>query len=211
MEHKDSRLMPADIELVLLDMGGVLLNLRDPLTTFDLDVDQDDFMETWLLSPSVRKFECGAVSSTQFACSIVEEFALPYTPAEFLRRLESWPDAVYAGVRELLISISHGCQIALLSNTNEVHWNRDDIAGQLAPLFDETFLSYKTGHLKPDSAAFENVLIHYAVDADKILFLDDNPLNIAAAKNCGMQAQLTRGFDSLVQNLRQAGFDETLA
>ena len=59
MEHKDSRLMPADIELVLLDMGGVLLNLHDPLATFDLDVDQDDFMETWLLSPSVRRFESG--------------------------------------------------------------------------------------------------------------------------------------------------------
>ena len=167
-------------------------------------------METWLLSPAVRRFECGAVSSTQFAYSIVEEFALPYTPAEFLRRLESWPDAVYAGVPELLTSIGQHYQVALLSNTNEVHWNRDDIAGQLAPLFDKTFLSYKTGHLKPDSAAFENVLIHYAVDADNILFLDDNPLNIAAAKNCGMQAQLTRGFDSLVQNLRQAGFDATL-
>lgn len=51
--------MPADIELVLLDMGGVLLNLRSPLATFDLDVHQDDFMETWLLSPAVRKFESG--------------------------------------------------------------------------------------------------------------------------------------------------------
>ena len=203
--------MPTAIELVLLDMGGVLLKLRDPLATFGVELHEHDFTEAWLLSPSVREFECGQIRSTQFASDMVEEFALPYAAEEFIRRLESWPDKIYEGVPALLGSIGQHCKIALLSNTNEVHWNRDDIAGQLAPLFDQTFLSYKTGNLKPDSAAFENVLIHYAVDADKILFLDDNPLNIAAAKNCGMQAQLTRGFDSLVQNLNQAGFDDTSA
>lgn len=209
MEHKDSRLMPANIELVLLDMGGVLLNLRSPLATFDLDVHQDDFMETWLLSPAVRKFESGEISTTQFARSIVEEFALSYTPEEFLQRLESWPDAIYEGVPELLESIGRRHQIALLSNTNEIHWNRDDIAGRLAPLINKRFLSYETGHLKPDSSAFEDVLSHFAIDAEKILFLDDNPLNIEAAIRCGMRAKLTRGFDSLVQNLSNAGVNDT--
>lgn len=46
--------MPSEVQVVLLDLGGVLLNLHDPLTTFGLDMHDDDFIETWLLSPSSR-------------------------------------------------------------------------------------------------------------------------------------------------------------
>jgi HAD superfamily hydrolase (TIGR01509 family) len=193
--------MQSAVELVVLDMGGVLLELHDPLPTFGLDMDQHDFMESWLLSQAVGKLERGDMNISQFATVIVEEFALPYSPAEFVHRFESWPDAIYEGVPELLTSVGRHYRLALLSNTSETHWNRDDIGGQLTPLFHEVFLSYRTRHLKPEPAAFEDVIQHFSVDAGRILFLDDNPLNIVAAKGCGMQAQLTRGFDSLIQNL----------
>ncbi len=201
--------MPSAVKVVLLDLGGVLLNLNDPVATFGLELHQDDFLETWLLSPSVRKFERGDINTSKFAADMVAEFTLPYTPAEFLRRFESWPDALYDGVPELLKSIGRRYQVALLSNTNEVHWNRDDIAGQLVPLLHAVFLSYQTRHLKPEPGAFEDVLQHFGIEADKFLFLDDNPLNIAAARKCGMRARLTNGFESLIQNLSQAGITKT--
>lgn len=171
--------MSSALKVILLDLGGVLLNLHDPLATFGLELHPDDFLETWLLSPSVRKFERGDINTPQFASDMVAEFALPYTPAEFVRRFESWPDALYEGVPDLLESIGRSHQVALLSNTNEAHWNRDDIAGQLAPLMHAVFLSYQTRYLKPEPGAFEDVLEHFGVAADKILFLDDNPLNIS--------------------------------
>ena len=193
--------MQSAVELVVLDMGGVLLELNDPLSTFGLDMDQHDFMESWLLSRSVGELERGDVNISTFASVIVKEFALPYSPAEFVRRFQAWPDAIHEGVPELLESIGRHHRVALLSNTSETHWNRDDIGGRLTPLFHEVFLSYRTRNLKPEPAAFEDVIQHFSIDADRILFLDDNPLNIDAAKRCGMQAQLTRGFDSLVRNL----------
>lgn len=201
--------MPSAVQVVLLDLGGVLLNLHDPLVTFGLELRQDEFLESWLLSPSVRKFERGEVDISQFASDMVAEFALPYTPTEFARRFESWPDALYNGVPDLLKSIARRHQVAVLSNTNEVHWHRDDISGQLVPLLHAVFLSYQTRHLKPEPDAFENVLQHFGIAADEFLFLDDNPLNIAAARKCGMQARLTNGFESLIQNLSQAGITKT--
>ncbi len=193
--------MQSSIEMIVLDMGGVLLELNDPLPTFGLDMDQHDFMESWLLSRSVSELERGDMNISQFASVIVEEFALPYSPAEFVRRFESWPGAIYEGVPALLESIARHHRVALLSNTSATHWNRDDIGGRLTPLFHEVFLSYRTRHLKPEPAAFEDVIQHFAIDAGKVLFLDDNPLNIEAAQACGMQARLTRGFDSLIRNL----------
>jgi putative hydrolase of the HAD superfamily len=201
--------MPSAVQVVLLDLGGVLLNLHDPLVTFGLELQQDKFLETWLLSPSVRKFERGEISISQFASDIVAEFTLPYSPAEFARRFESWPDALYEGVPDLLKSIGRRYQVALLSNTNEAHWDREDVAGQLVPLLHAVFLSYQTRHLKPEPDAFEDVLQHFGIAADEFLFLDDNPLNIAAARKCGMQARLTNGFESLIQNLSRAGVTKT--
>jgi putative hydrolase of the HAD superfamily len=93
----------------------------------------------------------------------------------------------------------------LLSNTNATHWERDDIAGVLEPLIHDVFLSYRTGRVKPEPAAFEDVLTKLEATAERVLFLDDNPLNIDAARQCGMQARLTRGFEDLGQNLRDTG------
>ncbi len=202
--------MSSDVQVVVLDLGGVLLKLHDPLATFELNLPKEDFLATWLLSPSVRRFERGDISTSRFATDIAEEFALPYTPAEFLRRFESGPDTLYEGMPELLDSIGQRYEIALLSNTNEVHWNRDDIGGRLAPVLHAVFLSYQTRHLKPETSAFEDVQQHFGVDVDEILFLDDNPLNISAASKFGMQARLTRGFVNLVENLRRAGITDTL-
>ena len=201
--------MPSAVQVVLLDLGGVLLNLNDPVVTFGLELRQDEFLQTWLLSPSVRRFERGEIGISQCASDMVTEFALPYTPAEFARRFESWPDALYEGVPGLLESIGRRYQVALLSNTNETHWDRDDVAGQLVPLLHAVFLSYQTRHLKPEPGAFEYVLQHLGIAADEFLFLDDNPLNIAAARKCGMQVRLTNGFESLIQNLSQAGITKT--
>ena len=199
--------MQTDIQLVLLDLGGVLLGLNDPIDTFSLDLEPDEFSETWLLSPAVRRLETAQTDTEQFAIEIVTEFALPYTPAEFLRRFHRWPDALFDGVPKLLDTISRSHQLALLSNTNAIHWDRDDIAEHIEPRLHGTFLSFRTGHMKPDLAAYEDVLSHFDVDAVNVLFLDDNRLNIDAAQQCGMHAMLTRGFDSLAENLSQAGIN----
>lgn len=197
--------MAAPVEIVLLDLGGVLLRLHDPLATFGIDMSHEGFLEKWLLSPAVRKLERGELDVEPFAEELVDEFSLPYSPQEFLRRFEHWPDALFIGIPGLLKTIAENHHLALLSNTNAVHWERDDTAGVLDPLIRSVFLSYRTGLVKPEPAAFEDVLNKLEATADQVLFLDDNLLNIDAASQCGMQAKLTRGFDDLRNNLRESG------
>ena len=122
-----------------------------------------------------------------------------------MQRFERWPDALFDGVPNLLQAVAANHRLALLSNTNAIHWERDDIEGRLQPLIESVFLSYRTGLMKPEAAAFDDVLNRLNVAAKRVLFLDDNTLNVNAARDCGMQAMLTRGFDSLVENLAQAG------
>ncbi|HSD70525.1 MAG TPA: HAD-IA family hydrolase, partial [Woeseiaceae bacterium] len=133
----------------------------------------------------------------EFGRRIVGELRLPYDWREFLQRFDRWPESIYPGVPELLEELAARYNIALLSNTNAVHWGRDDIAGILEPLFDGIFLSFRTGLLKPDRASFEQIMRHYECAAGDILFLDDNPLNIEAAQAIGINACVTRGMDGI--------------
>lgn len=191
-------MLPAnEIRVLLFDLGGVLLRLNDPLETFGLDLTHAEFMEQWLMSPSVREFERGAIDSDTFAANIVAEASLAYDATEFLRRFDAWPDQLYPGTLELLKEIPRHYERAILSNTNAVHWNRVNHDGRLTGCFDRIFLSCETGLLKPDVQAFAHVAASYDCAARHILFFDDNPLNVNAALELGCSAELVNGVDEL--------------
>lgn len=190
-----------EIRVILFDLGGVLCRLHDPVVTFGLKQSHAEFMQRWLLSPAVREFERGAIDAASFARSIVVEANLQYDAAEFLSRFSAWPDQLFPGIIQILNSVSVNFELALLSNTNATHWERADIGARLEPCFDSLFLSYRTGMLKPDACAFENVVIAMKCAAGEILFFDDNPLNTRAAEDCGMQVVLVNSPQDLRSGL----------
>jgi HAD superfamily hydrolase (TIGR01509 family) len=191
--------------VVLFDLGGVLLRLRNTGSNFGVGGDERQFHRSWLLSPSVREFERGAISAEQFARNIVTEMQLPYDWQEFLQRFDNWPDRLYPGVTAILDRLAADYRVALLSNTNQVHWERGDVAGLLEPLFHYTFLSFRTGLLKPDRESFEQVSAHFECQLHEILFLDDNPVNVDSANAIGLRAHLTYGIDGIRNVLARTG------
>lgn len=183
----------SDIKALVFDLGGVLLQLRDPVATFKVEMPPALFLEHWLRSPSVREFERGASDAETFAKSIVQEMDLAMDWQEFLQRFDAWPERIFPETTALLDAIPSGVAKVLLSNTNAAHWGRSDIAASLSGRFDRTFLSFETGLLKPDHEAFLQVIAAYEMPAHAFVFFDDNPLNVAAAVETGMQAVLCKG------------------
>jgi putative hydrolase of the HAD superfamily len=61
------------------------------------------------------------------------------------------------------------------------------------------------GKIKPDAEAFEHVLASLDCQAAQVLFLDDNILNVEAARRIGMRADLVRGAHEARRSLQQAG------
>ena len=182
-----------NIKVVVFDLGGVLLQLRNPIRTFGLDMTEATFLERWLKSPGVREFERGAVDAETFARSMVRELELDMQWQEFLRRFDSWPERIFPETMALLDAVPAGIGRALLSNINASHWGRTDIAGALDGHFDRMFLSYQTGLLKPDPQAFAQVATAFGLPAETLLFLDDNPLNVSAAIESGLRAFICNG------------------
>jgi putative hydrolase of the HAD superfamily len=65
---------------------------------------------------------------------------------------------------------------------------------KLGAAFDTHFVSHLTGRIKPDAAAFEHVVESLDCSPASVLFLDDNLLNVDAAKRLGMQAFRVQGI-----------------
>jgi HAD superfamily hydrolase (TIGR01509 family) len=204
MEYEDSRLMTAPRALVF-DLGGVLLHLNRPQLAFDLQMNESDFLQRWLYSASVRDFERGMIDAETFARSLVDEAELPYDWREFLDKFDSWPDKLYPGILDLLDDVASTHRCVLLSNTNAMHWERAGVGDKLSPRFEKIFLSYLTGQLKPDPDVYEMVQAELNCEPNQIVFFDDNPANVDAARDCGWQSFVTKGPGELKAWLDQAG------
>ena len=192
---------PENYKVILFDLGGVLLKLRDPISTFGLQIDDSDFLTTWIMSPSVRAFESGQIDRDEFAERVITEMKLPMDRQELLDRFNNWPDGFYSKAIELVGRIPARYECAILSNTNAAHWQLVDVPGNFGDRFDRYFLSYESGLLKPDQESFLQVTECYACRAEEILFFDDNPLNIEAARNAGMTSVRIQGPDELEAGL----------
>lgn len=90
--------------------------------------------------------------------------------------------------------------------TNQEHhrvaWLRDKVG--LAGHFDEIVYSAALGVCKPDRVFFTNAQARMGVQNSRsILFVDDSPANIDAARPLGWRAVLYRGRESLARMLAQ--------
>ena len=195
-------------DLLVFDLGGVLVEnlgvdrLRAWMPTAPA---AEEIWRLWLTSPTVRAFESGKLPAAQFAAAVIAELSLPVSPEDFLTDFAGWVKHVYPGALELLRHLSRSYRLASLSNTNGLHWHRCCHDMQLATVFDYHFLSHETGRLKPDSEAFEQVVQQTGCLPERILFLDDNQLNVDSAAATGMVACKTVGFAEVQAVLRGFG------
>ena len=196
------------IDIVLFDLGGVLVELTGVPTFLgwlDQQCSADDLWHRWLHSPAVRRFELGRSSAEEFAQEIVKEFTLPVPVDTFLAEFTVWPRNLYPGVIPLLDRLSATHTLACFSNNNVLHWDRICTGMGLGRYFTHHFASHLIGYLKPDREAFEFVRDALGCPAGHILFLDDNRLNVEAARDVGMQARRTVGFDEVPGALAEFG------
>ncbi len=190
--------------LILFDYGGVLLDFHDAVEVFGSVADCDDFFDRWGLSPAVRAHETGRIGPREFARRIVAELGLPLSTQDFLERFAAWPDRVPAATASLVQAIPAHIDCAILSNTNALHWRMQDVDRDFGGRIGRLFLSFETGFMKPDAAAFRHVLEATGRAAGDVLFIDDSQRNVEAARREGLRARHCPDVHALPRVLRDA-------
>jgi putative hydrolase of the HAD superfamily len=198
--------MPIDV--ILFDLGGVLIELDGVQTMLEWSKgvgSVDELWRRWLHSDTVRRFETGIIDADTFAHGVIREFGVSVGPAEFLHAFSGWPRAPFPGARELLAQLAPRYRLASVSNTNALHWDRFVADWALDAAFHYNFPSHRLGKLKPDRNYFQHVLDTVEMPPARVLFIDDNVINVDAAASLGLHARCASGVDGARTALADLG------
>jgi len=195
------------IDAVVLDLGGVIVNLDFKITFNSFlpyvsapRIIQDLRCGHW--PAQVYQYERGEISTItfrqqmretlnisskaipdkefdQYWCALILE--IPIFRLEYLIRLRS---KLHQSGKRLL----------LLSNTNELHASA---TLSLLPssrqewfyYFDHAYLSYQMGCRKPEADIFQKLLDSEGLEPARTFFIDDLSKNVEAAKSMGIQTE----------------------
>jgi putative hydrolase of the HAD superfamily len=190
----------ASIEYIAFDLGGVLIELdnfpRLVIGASDQTA-QDRFWHQWLTSCSVRAFECGKLSFQEFVPEFFHEHQVSISEQEFIHAFKRLPKRPFPGVKALLKKLALQWPLVVISNNNEVHWNTVLNQWGFGLYFHKAYSSHLIGKVKPDAEIFEFVVSDLNIPPSHILFIDDNRLNVDAALEVGLLAEVGKGVQEI--------------
>ncbi len=176
-------------QLILLDLGGVLVELGDELFPSDWFIDRQSFgLTEWFDSATATKFERGEISASTFLGELTSRTHPNITEKLLENTFKGWVKGLYPGASELVNQLKSRYQVAVLSNTNELHEERLTIDFGLSSLIEHLYFSHKIGLAKPNKASFAYVLEKLGFRPQDTIFFDDNVNNVMAARELGIQS-----------------------
>lgn len=173
------------IKVVALDLGNVVLEIDIEKNLRSIGITEEwKTLSHW---KAHWDFETGKMPTEEFYQAIREKFSLKQTDQE----IESaWLNIIVGflpGIPELLKEIHSHVKLVALTNTNPPHVALFHKMPEFQN-FHKIFASNEMGHRKPDREIFEAVARDMKVAPNEILFFDDLPENIEAAKAFGLNA-----------------------
>lgn len=188
------------IKNILFDMGGVLINLdrMEAVKAFEAlgFADINNYLGDYGQQGAFLALEEGSISVEQFYDRIRTH--IPAATDEqiadaFMQFLRGLPVSKLEMLRKLK---AKGYRLMLLSNTNpvmypricETYFRQEGLT--INDYFDDIFLSYELGAIKPDAKIFRMVIERSGVMADETLFIDDSQANLDASVRFGFETYL---------------------
>jgi len=186
-----------DIELILFDLGGVLIDIDYQATenafvklgTVDFEEKYTQFQQNQLFD----LFETGQISAQHFINKLLDATRKGTSPNEVVHAWNAMILSFSEKKVQLILELAKIQRIALLSNTNELHMvevKREWAKVSQVPfesVFEKVFLSHEIKQRKPHPETFVWVCEQLKVTPSKVLFIDDSPQHISGAQEAGLQ------------------------
>ncbi|GAB3337297.1 HAD family phosphatase [Larkinella ripae] len=212
------------IKNIIFDLGDVIIpiDLRAPIRNFAVlsGLSEEEVESLWREHGLTLQYETGLIDDAGFR--------------QHVRKLlknrdagpDSWADEVIDTAWNTVLldlpvervqriqELRGKYRLFVLSNTSAIH-----IAGvnrilaeqgqpALEELFEKVYYSYEVRLAKPSPEIYRHVLNTSGLNAEETLFLDDNPHNIRAAADLGIQAVQVQPPLTILDYLRDESTNE---
>ncbi len=173
---------------VLFDLGNVLVHIDPPAFTRSLGINDEEARERYRekIIGLVTEYERGLFDTSEYLDRMSKLFDNSYDKD----RIESAMNRVIAdpldGMEELVRAVSETSSVALVSNTNQLHFEYSLKKIPALRFIQKYFLSYEMKTAKPSQAYYARVLNELNTHQSEIIFIDDLIENIQGAESAGM-------------------------
>jgi len=201
------KLLPNNIDTIIFDLGGVILNL-DPQKTIEAFANITGLSAEQLLEhsqePVFKQYEKGEVSSDEFRNGLKEIFHVNVKDSVLDNAWNAMLLDLPLDRLEMIGRLRPKLKTFVLSNTNEIHIAAfDEIVTQatsgkiIQDYFDTVYYSHKVGMRKPSREIFEMVVNKNGLEKSNTLFIDDTLEHIETAKKIGLHTWHLTNQDEL--------------
>jgi putative hydrolase of the HAD superfamily len=187
----------SEIKNVVFDLGGVIvdLNRHAAIKSFkEAGIDNiEELLDPYRQKGIFRKIEDGSISREDFYREICKLTGKNISGKDIDRGWFDFLMPVDQNKLDYIFELRKKYKVLLLSNTNDItmSWAMSkEFSPAGKPLdcyFDELYLSYKLGCMKPDPEIFHKMIEQAKINPAETLFIDDSEANIAAGKKLGFK------------------------
>lgn len=190
--------------VVLFDLGNVLVQIHPGAFAKTLDVSEDERrVYRPLVIAATRRYERGELTTDEFFEDLGKIFQGKFGRPVLEEAMRNVIGQPVPKMPELLRKTVFVADVALVSNTNEIHFEHCRRSFPFLSLIPRYFLSWKMKVLKPDAGYYAQVLRDLDVPADRAIFIDDLPENIDGASKAGMLGIVFTGTEDLNEKLKE--------
>lgn len=181
----------------IFDLGGVLsvpMDIKGLYNQIEWKINYDEFVEKFNFSKETEKAHKGELKTKEFFEYLKQYMNEDVTLSEFkdmyINNNIFFQDTIQ--IIKYLKKLEY--KVCLLSNLKEIDYEKFSQNFDTS-VFDEMFLSYKLGMLKPDDNIYQYVIDKLKSRPEDIYFFDDNKENVDSAIRNGIQAYQVTGLN----------------
>ena len=190
-------LLPAGIQSVIFDLGGVIIDLSvdRTLNAFSVltGVSPLDIQQAYASTPFFKAYEKGEIDDEEFRNSVRKLLSIQSTDAAIDHCWNAMLVDLPVSTLTMLENLRKHFKVFVLSNTNAIHLkyvNEIMLQGkELDSWVHKAYYSHRLGMRKPELEIYRHVLEQNRLIPERTIFLDDNPDNIKAANSLYIQTR----------------------
>ena len=210
---KNDAIPATKISAIITDLGGVLINVNHSAMYAGLarhssmSAEQiGNSFDPRVLSGHEVELGKGIITPQTFFEIISKQLKLSSISFEEFKRIYSELFSLKEDALALIRSLSKKYPVAMMSNTNEMHYERwSKMLGKDIKLFNELILSFQIGYVKPQPQIYLEAARRLGLEPQQCIFIDDMQEYVDAAKKVGMQGICFVSAQQLESDLEKLG------
>lgn len=195
------------IRTVLFDLGNVLVRIQPDMMAKTLSTEGLGEITRYEenVKEYIHRYERGELLTEQVMGLLYDLFHSRYSHDMIRGAFLSIIGRPIEGMDEIVRRVGLSAHVALVSNTNDLHYEYCRRTIPALRLLPHHYVSFQIGAVKPEPEFYQYIINDLESDPEQMLFIDDLDVNITGAEKSGFRPYKFSTVENLRTELKTLG------